>query len=287
MTTETANLARTLQAGGAEVFLCASNPLSTQDDVAAALVGEYGIATFAVKGEDNDRYYGHIMSVLDARPTMTMDDGADLVSTPHTQRREMLPGVLGGTEETTTGVIRLKSMAAEGVLEYPIIAVNDAVTKHFFDNRYGTGQSTLDGIVRATNILLAGSTFVVAAGYGMVRQGDRHARPRLGRQRHRHRDRSREGAGSHHGRLPCHAHEQGGPGGADLRHRHRKQERAPGRARAHAGWGRDLQLRPLQRGDRHPRPGQDEPASSHGARVRGGVLSSRTAGGSTSWPTGG
>jgi adenosylhomocysteinase len=170
VTTETANLARTLQAGGAEVFLCASNPLSTQDDVAAALVAEYGIATFAVKGEDNDRYYGHIMSVLDARPTLTMDDGADLVSILHTQRREMLPGVLGGTEETTTGVIRLKSMAAEGVLEYPIIAVNDAVTKHFFDNRYGTGQSTLDGIVRATNILLAGCTFVVA-GYGWCGKG--------------------------------------------------------------------------------------------------------------------
>ena len=170
VTTETANLARTLQAGGAEVFLCASNPLSTQDDVAAALVAEYGIATFAVKGEDNDRYYGHIMSVLDARPTLTMDDGADLVSILHTQRREMLPGVLGGTEETTTGVIRLKSMAAEGVLEYPIIAVNDALTKHFFDNRYGTGQSTLDGIVRATNVLLAGSTFVVA-GYGWCGKG--------------------------------------------------------------------------------------------------------------------
>jgi adenosylhomocysteinase len=168
--TETANLARTLQAAGAEVFLCASNPLSTQDDVAAALVAEYGIATFAVKGEDNDRYYGHIMSVLDARPTMTMDDGADLVSILHTKRREMLPGVLGGTEETTTGVIRLKSMAAEGVLEYPIIAVNDAVTKHFFDNRYGTGQSTVDGIVRATNILLAGCRFVVA-GYGWCGKG--------------------------------------------------------------------------------------------------------------------
>jgi adenosylhomocysteinase len=170
VTTETANLARTLQAGGAEVFLCASNPLSTQDDVAAALVAEYGIATFAVKGEDNDRYYSHIMSVLDARPTMTMDDGADLVSTLHTQRREMLPGVQGGTEETTTGVIRLKSMAAEGVLEYPIVAVNDAITKHLFDNRYGTGQSTVDGIVRATNILLAGSVFVVA-GYGWCGKG--------------------------------------------------------------------------------------------------------------------
>jgi adenosylhomocysteinase len=170
VTTETANLARTLKAGGAEVFLCASNPLSTQDDVAAALVAEYGITTFAVKGEDNDRYYSHIMSVLDARPTMTMDDGADLVSTLHTQRREMLPGVVGGTEETTTGVVRLQSMAAQGVLEYPIVAVNDAVTKHLFDNRYGTGQSTVDGIIRATNVLLAGTNFVVA-GYGWCGKG--------------------------------------------------------------------------------------------------------------------
>jgi adenosylhomocysteinase len=170
VTSETANLARTLKAGGAEVILCGSNPLSTQDDVAASLVSDYGIATFAVKGEDNDRYYGHIMSAIDLRPTLTMDDGADLVTMLHTQRREMLPGVLGGTEETTTGVVRLKAMAAEGVLEYPIIAVNDALTKHFFDNRYGTGQSTIDGIVRATNLLLAGMNMVVA-GYGWCGKG--------------------------------------------------------------------------------------------------------------------
>ncbi len=170
VTTETANLARTLKAGGASVALCASNPLSTQDDVAAALVASYGISTFAVKGEDNDRYYRHILAAIETRPTLTMDDGADLVSTLHSRRRDLLAGVLGGTEETTTGVVRLRAMAKEGVLEYPIIAVNDAITKHFFDNRYGTGQSTLDGILRATNFLLAGST-VVVAGYGWCGKG--------------------------------------------------------------------------------------------------------------------
>ena len=170
VTTETANLARTLQAGGAQVALCGSNPLSTQDEVAAALVKEFGISTFAVKGENHKRYYSHIQSVLESGPTITMDDGADLVSSLHSQHRRFLPGVIGGTEETTTGVIRLRSMAAAGVLEYPIIAVNDAVTKHFFDNRYGTGQSTIDGIVRATNLLLAGMT-VVVAGYGWCGKG--------------------------------------------------------------------------------------------------------------------
>jgi adenosylhomocysteinase len=170
VTTETGNLMRTLKAGGAEIALCASNPLSTQDDVAAALVEEYGIATYAVKGEDDARYYGHITSALDLRPTLTMDDGADLVSVLHTKRRELLDGVLGGTEETTTGVIRLRSMAESGVLRYPILAINDAVTKHFFDNRYGTGQSTLDGIIRATNLLVAGSN-VVVAGYGWCGKG--------------------------------------------------------------------------------------------------------------------
>ena len=170
VTTETANLARTLQAGGAQLAICGSNPLSTQDDVAAALVKEYGIATFAVRGEDHDRYYSHIQSVLEARPTITMDDGADLVSSLHSKHRRFLDHVIGGTEETTTGVIRLRAMAAAGVLEYPIIAVNDAVTKHFFDNRYGTGQSTLDGIIRATNLLVAGMN-VVVAGYGWCGKG--------------------------------------------------------------------------------------------------------------------
>jgi len=170
VTTETANLMRTLQAGGADVVLCASNPLSTQDDVAASLVAHDEIPVFAIKGEDNETYYKHIHAAIDHRPQITMDDGADLVSTLHKDRREALEGVRGGMEETTTGVIRLRAMAADGALNYPIIAVNDAMTKHFFDNRYGTGQSTIDGIVRATNVLLAGKTFVVA-GYGWCGRG--------------------------------------------------------------------------------------------------------------------
>src|SRR5512139_1336929 len=170
VTTETANLMRTLQEGGADVVLTASNPLSTQDDVAAALVNQYEIPTFAIKGEDNVTYYKHLQAALDHKPHMTMDDGADLVSTLHKDRRDLLPNVIGGTEETTTGVIRLRAMAADGALEFPVIAVNDAQTKHLFDNRYGTGQSTLDGIIRATNILLAGSRFVVC-GYGWVGRG--------------------------------------------------------------------------------------------------------------------
>ncbi|MGV8025287.1 MAG: adenosylhomocysteinase [Anaerolineaceae bacterium] len=170
VTAETANLMITLQAGGADVMLTASNPLSTQDDVAAALVSRYEIPVFAIKGESNQIYYKHINAVLDHKPNYTMDDGADLVSTLHKDRRELLENVQGGTEETTTGVIRLRAMAADGALNYPIIAVNDAMTKHFFDNRYGTGQSTLDGIIRATNILLAGKTFVIV-GYGWCARG--------------------------------------------------------------------------------------------------------------------
>ncbi len=170
VTTETANLARTLQAGGADLVLTASNPLSTQDDVAAALVNQFEIPTYAIKGEDNVTYYKHIGAALDHKPHMTMDDGADLVSTIHKDRRELLNGIIGGTEETTTGVIRLRAMAADGMLNFPVIAVNDAMTKHFFDNRYGTGQSTVDGIVRATNVLLAGKNFVVA-GYGWCGRG--------------------------------------------------------------------------------------------------------------------
>jgi adenosylhomocysteinase len=170
VTTETANLAIALKAGGAEVALCASNPLSTQDDVAAALVKVHGIPVFAIKGENNKVYYQHLVQALEHEPTMTMDDGADLVSMVLKDRQELIEGILGGTEETTTGVIRLKAMEEDGVLGYPIVAVNDANTKHFFDNRYGTGQSTLDGILRATNILLAGSRFVVA-GYGWVGRG--------------------------------------------------------------------------------------------------------------------
>jgi len=170
VTSETANLMRALAAGGAEARLCASNPLSTQDEVAAALAAEYGIPTFAIKGEDNDTYYKHMASTLDPAPQVTMDDGADLVNMLHTKRRDLLAGVFAGTEETTTGVIRLTSMANDGVLNYPIIAVNDAMTKHFFDNRYGTGQSTLDGIVRATNLLIAGLRIVVV-GYGWCGRG--------------------------------------------------------------------------------------------------------------------
>jgi adenosylhomocysteinase len=170
VTAETANLMIALRDGGADVALCASNPLSTQDDVAASLVRDYNIPTFAIKGEDNDSYYSHIMAALDHKPQITMDDGADLVSILHTKRKAELAHVIGGTEETTTGVIRLRAMAKEGVLQYPIIAVNDADTKHLFDNRYGTGQSTLDGIIRATNFLLAGSKFVVA-GYGWCGRG--------------------------------------------------------------------------------------------------------------------
>ena len=170
VTTETASLMQTLKAGGADVVLCASNPLSTQDDVAASLVKHDKISTFAIKGEDGKTYYKHIMSVLDIKPQMTMDDGADVVSVLHTKRKDLLAHVIGGTEETTTGVIRLRSMANTGVLQYPIIAVNDAQTKHFFDNRYGTGQSTMDGIIRATNRLIAGSIFVIA-GYGWCGRG--------------------------------------------------------------------------------------------------------------------
>ncbi len=170
ITTETANLARTLQAGGAEVVLTASNPLSTQDDAAAALVSHYEIPVFAVKGEDNETYYQHLHAALDHHPHITMDDGADLVSVLHKDRTEVMGDVIGGTEETTTGVIRLRAMAKDGVLRYPIVAVNDALTKHLFDNRYGTGQSTMDGVIRATNVLIAGKV-VVIGGYGWCSRG--------------------------------------------------------------------------------------------------------------------
>ena len=170
VTTETANLARTLQLGGADLVVCASNPLSTQDDVAAALVSIYEIPTYAIKGEDNKTYYDHIRAALDHKPHMTMDDGADLVSTMHKERTDLIPNMIGGTEETTTGVIRLRAMAKDGALKFPVLAVNDADTKHLFDNRYGTGQSTLDGVIRATNVLLAGKA-VVVAGYGWCSRG--------------------------------------------------------------------------------------------------------------------
>ncbi len=170
VTSETVNLMRTLKAGGAEIRLCASNPLSTQDDAAAALVDRYGVAVFAIKGENHGTYYRHIHQAVDHKPHLTMDDGADTVGVLHKDRTELLEGIIGGTEETTTGVIRLRAMAADGVLRYPIIAVNDAMTKHLFDNRYGTGQSTIDGILRATNVLLAGKNLVVG-GYGWCSRG--------------------------------------------------------------------------------------------------------------------
>ncbi|MCC6168935.1 MAG: adenosylhomocysteinase [Caldilineaceae bacterium] len=170
VTSETANLMRVLLAGGAEVALCASNPLSTQDDIAAALVAHYEMPVYAIKGETTEEYNRHMASVLNIRPNITMDDGMDLVAMLHTQRNDLLPNVIGGTEETTTGVIRLRAMAAQGKLRFPVIAVNDAMTKHFFDNRYGTGQSTIDGIIRATNVLLAGKNFVVG-GYGWCSKG--------------------------------------------------------------------------------------------------------------------
>ena len=170
VTTETANLARTLQAGGAEVYLCGSNPLSTQDDVAASLVADFGIPTFAIKGEDHKTYYSHIVSCIEAKPNITMDDGCDLVTVLHTKMKPFLKDVFAGTEETSTGVTRLRAMAADKTLRYPVIAINDADTKHLFDNRYGTGQSTMDGVLRATNMLVAGST-VVIAGYGWCGRG--------------------------------------------------------------------------------------------------------------------
>jgi len=170
VTTETANLMRTMQAGGADIVVTASNPLSTQDDVAAALVAQYEIPVFAIKGEDDATYYKNLRAALDHKPNITMDDGADLVSTIHKERRDLIPNIIGGTEETTTGVIRLRAMAADKMLAFPVMAVNDAMTKHFFDNRYGTGQSTIDGILRATNVLLAGKVFVVA-GYGWCGRG--------------------------------------------------------------------------------------------------------------------
>src|SRR6266516_1746339 len=170
VTSETANLMRTLKAGGADIVLCASNPLSTQDDVAAALVDEFDVAVFAIKGEDNDTYYRHIEAAVDHKPQLTMDDGADVIGVLHSHRREQLGDILGGMEETTTGVIRLKALERDGALGFPVIAVNDARTKHLFDNRYGTGQSTIDGIIRATNVLIAGKRFVVG-GYGWVGRG--------------------------------------------------------------------------------------------------------------------
>ena len=247
VTTETANLMRTLKAGGAEVSLAASNPLSTKDDVAAALVAAYGISTYARRGEDRDTYYSHLNAVADVHPQMTMDDGCDLVSLLHKERPSQLPEVLAGTEETTTGVIRLKAMANDDALRFPVVAVNEAKTKHLFDNRYGTGQSTVDGIVRATNILLAGRR-VVVAGYGLG--GPRHRVALRGHGLacgHRGGGSGRRHRGAH-GRLPG-AHGTGGRHlGPAVHHRDRQPQRVPSRAlRGHERRRDPGQQRPLRR----------------------------------------
>ena len=255
---------RTLKAGGADVVLCASNPLSTQDDVAAALVDEFDVSVFAIKGEDNDTYYAHIEAAVDHKPHLTMDDGADVIGVLHSHRRELLGDIIAGTEETTTGVIRLKALEADGALGFPIIAVNEANTKHLFDNRYGTGQSTIDGIIRATNVLLAGKRFVVA-GYGWVGRGVA--------------SRAR-GMGSHvivtevdplraleavDGRLRG---DVDGEGRRDRRHLlHGDRRQARDRARAHGedeGRRDPREHRPLQRRDRHPgAAGRSRPRRAH------------------------
>ena len=256
VTSETANLMRVLQAGGADVVLTASNPLSTQDDVAATLVAHYEMPVYAIKGEDNATYYQHIKAALDFKPHITMDDGADLVGTLHKERRELLDGIVGGTEETTTGVIRLRAMAHDGELMFPVIAVNDAMTKHLFDNRYGTGQSTMDGVIRATNVLIAGKR-VVVAGYGWCSRGIAIAREGHGRRRDRDRDRPDEGARSGHGRLPGHADERGRRDRRHLHHRHRRHQRARRRALRGDEERRDHgEQRPLQRRDQHPGAGR-------------------------------
>ena len=229
VTTETANLALALRDGGAEVALCASNPLSTQDEVAAALVAEYGIPTYAVNGEDHDTYYAHINAVLDHRPNITLDDGADLVATLHTTRTDALPGVFAGCEETTTGVVRLRSLADAGKLKYPIVAVNDADTKHFFDNRYGTGQSTLDGITRATNMLWAGKN-VVICGYGWCGRGVRSAGQRHGSPHHSYGGGSHQSPRGGHGRPPGDDDGRGIEGRRCVHHADGRHERRGGRA---------------------------------------------------------
>ena len=250
VTTETANLARTLKAGGADVVLCASNPLSTQDDVAAALVDEYDIAVFAIKGEDNDTYYSHIEAAVDHKPQLTMDDGADVIGVLHSARREQLGDIIAGTEETTTGVIRLKALEADGKLGFPIIAVNEAKTKHLFDNRYGTGQSTIDGIIRATNVLLAGKRFVVG-GYGWVGRGVASRARGHGRARDRHRGRPDAGARGGDGRLRGAADGEGRRDRRHLLHRDRRQGRDHRRAHeADEGRRHPLEHGPLRRRDR-------------------------------------
>ena len=226
VTAETANLARTLKAGGADVVLCASNPLSTQDDVAAALVKKEGMSVFAVRGENHKTYYRHLRAALDHRPVITMDDGADLVSMLHQDYANLASGMVASMEETTTGVIRLRALEADKALKIPIIAVNDATTKHLFDNRYGTGQSTIDGIIRATDVLLAGKR-VVVGGLRLVRPGRGLTGPRHGSQGRGHRGRPGARAGGVHGRLRRHAHEGSRQGRRTLHHLDRRHARDP------------------------------------------------------------
>ena len=271
VTTETANLMRTLQAGGADVVICASNPLSTQDDVAAALVDEYGISTFAIKGEDNDSYYQHIEAAVDHKPHITMDDGADVIGVLHTARREQLGDVIAGTEETTTGVIRLKALERDGKLAFPVVAVNEAKTKHLFDNRYGTGQSTLDGIIRATNVLLAGKTLVVA-GYGWCGRGVAMRAKGMGSNVVvTEVDPMKAIEAVMDGFM---VHDDGG-GRQDRRHLHHRDRRQVRRREAAHGADegrRDpRQHGPLQRRDRAARAARARHRDAAGARVRRGV----------------
>ena len=254
VTAETANLIRALKAGGADVVLCASNPLSTQDDVAAALVKKEAVSVFAVRGEDHKTYYSHLRSALDHRPVITMDDGADLVSMLHQEYSHLAGGMMASMEETTTGVIRLRALEADKALKIPIIAVNDAATKHLFDNRYGTGQSTIDGIIRATDVLLAGKR-VVGGGLRLVRPGRGLARPRHGRQGGGHRGRPGARAGSLHGRLRRHAHEGSRQGRRPLHHPHRRHARhRQGPPEGHEGRRHHLQFGPLRHRDRPQGP---------------------------------
>ena len=271
VTTETANLMRTLVASGAEVTLCASNPLSTQDDTAASLVRDYGVRVYAIAGEDAETYERHIAEVVATNPQIIMDDGADLDTALHTKFPEKLEGVIGGTEETTTGVVRLMAMAKDGALRYPVFNINDANTKHCFDNHYGTGQSTLDGIVRATNRLLCGRTMVVS-GYGYCGSGLAQRAQRHGHGRHRVRGGSPEGPGGPHGGLP---RDEGGrrrPLRRRVGHRHRRLQRhRRAGLQEHEGRCHHLQLRPLRLRDQHEVAARERREGGGAEAAGGGV----------------
>ena len=287
VTTETANLMRTLKAGGADVVLCASNPLSTQDDAAAALVEDFDVSVFAIKGEDNDTYYRHIEAAVDHKPQLTMDDGADVIGVLHSARREQLGDIIAGMEETTTGVIRLKAMEADGALAFPVIAVNEARTKHLFDNRYGTGQSTIDGIIRATNVLTRRQA-LRRRGLRLGRPRRRDARAGDGRARDRHRGRPDARARGADGRLRGDADGRGREDRRHLLHRDRRQARDRARApRGDEGRRDHLQHRPLQRRDRHPGAALARRRDARGAATSSRSSRSRTAGGSTCSPRAG